>query len=97
MIIQVSKENIQETDASDFREEVGVDAMAMALIDSLIKSQNCIRIFIAGDKTHCGKTTIALGLLGALYRSGVPASSLAYIKPATQVGERQCFFFSFFF
>ena len=41
----------------------------------------CVRIFVAGDKSHCGKTTICLGILGALLRSGVPASRLGYIKP----------------
>ena len=44
-----------------------------------------IRLFVAADKSGCGKTSVCLGLLGALLRAGVPASELGYIKPATQV------------
>lgn len=54
------------------------------MIRILSQSRGCVRLFIAGDRTHCGKTTLALGLLGSLLRQGVPASRLGYIKPATQ-------------
>ncbi len=54
------------------------------VIRILSQSSGCVRLFIAGDRTHCGKTTVALGLLGSLLRQGVPASRLGYIKPATQ-------------
>merc|ERR1711965_450154 len=54
------------------------------VIRVLAESGRCTRLFVAGDKTHCGKTTVALGILGALLREGVPASRLGYIKPATQ-------------
>jgi dethiobiotin synthetase len=50
----------------------------------LLASGSCVRLFVAGDKSHCGKTSVALGILGALHASGVSASKLAYIKPATQ-------------
>ena len=43
-----------------------------------------IRILVAGDKSHAGKSTVSLGLLAALLESGFQASDLAYIKPATQ-------------
>ena len=38
---------------------------------------------------QCGKTSVCLGLLGALLRAGFRASELAYIKPATQCEEEQ--------
>jgi hypothetical protein len=50
----------------------------------LAASSSCIRLFVAGDRSHCGKTTVCLGILGSLLKAGVPASHLAYIKPATQ-------------
>lgn len=44
----------------------------------------CVRLFVAGAVTHCGKTTTCLSLLAALRKAGVPSEHLAYIKPATQ-------------
>lgn len=49
-----------------------------------------LRIFVAGDRSSVGKSSVCLGLLGSLlvhYR--YPASSLAYIKPATQCEAKQ--------
>jgi len=43
-----------------------------------------VRVLVAGDKSHAGKSTVSLGLLAALLDSGFHASELAYIKPATQ-------------
>lgn len=47
-----------------------------------------IRIFVAGDRSQVGKSSICLGLLGSLLQI-YPASKLAYIKPATQCEEPQ--------
>lgn len=49
-----------------------------------------IRLFVAGDRSQVGKSSICLGLLGALLKSGnyTPAD-LAYIKPATQCEQTQ--------
>lgn len=55
----------------------------MDLASRLRESPSCVRLYVAGDKTHVGKTTVCLGVLGYLRRS-FPASELAYIKPATQ-------------
>jgi len=44
----------------------------------------CVRLFVAGAKTHIGKTSVCLGILGALRASGMSAKDMAYIKPATQ-------------
>jgi hypothetical protein len=54
------------------------------LIKQVEESGACVRIFVGGDKTHCGKTSVALGILGGLHKAGVPCDRLAYIKPATQ-------------
>eukprot|EP00301_Raphidiophrys_heterophryoidea_P023460 c7342_g1_i1.p1 GENE.c7342_g1_i1~~c7342_g1_i1.p1 ORF type:complete len:315 (-),score=72.10 c7342_g1_i1:47-949(-) len=42
-----------------------------------------VRIFVSGSKSHAGKSSVCLGLLGALLKTTSP-SQLAYIKPATQ-------------
>jgi hypothetical protein len=58
-----------------------------------VASQSCsgaIRIFVAGDRSSVGKSSICLGLLGSLVRSGAYSpSELAYIKPATQSESTQ--------
>ena len=48
-----------------------------------------LRIFVAGDRSHVGKSSVCLGLLGSLLRIGYDPSSLAYIKPATQCEATQ--------
>ncbi|KAL7434576.1 hypothetical protein ACHAXH_009200 [Discostella pseudostelligera] len=49
-----------------------------------------IRLFIAGDRSQVGKSSICLGLLGSLLNSGKYApDDLAYIKPATQCEQTQ--------
>jgi hypothetical protein len=48
------------------------------------------RIFIAGDRSQVGKSSICLGLLGTLLNSGkYQPQDLAYIKPATQCEQTQ--------
>jgi len=48
------------------------------------------RLFIAGDRSQVGKSSICLGLLGALLNSGkYKPTDLAYIKPATQCEQTQ--------
>jgi hypothetical protein len=49
------------------------------------RGDSAIRIFIAGDRSSVGKSSVCLGLLGNLVNHfGYEPSSLAYIKPATQ-------------
>ena len=58
---------------------------AVGVIQALAETGTpCVRIFVAGDVSHCGKTTVCLGLLGALLRAGIHKSKIGYIKPATQ-------------
>ena len=46
--------------------------------------EQAIRIFVAGDRSSVGKSSVCLGLLGTLLTKGYKPSELAYIKPATQ-------------
>jgi hypothetical protein len=49
-----------------------------------------IRLFVAGDRSRVGKSSICMGLLGSLLDSGrYRPSDLAYIKPATQCEQAQ--------
>lgn len=48
-----------------------------------------IRIFIAGERSQVGKSSVCMGMLGTLLRMGYPPSSLGYIKPATQCEATQ--------
>uniref|UniRef100_K3WKW7 DRTGG domain-containing protein n=1 Tax=Globisporangium ultimum (strain ATCC 200006 / CBS 805.95 / DAOM BR144) TaxID=431595 RepID=K3WKW7_GLOUD len=43
-----------------------------------------IRIFVSGDRSQVGKSTVCLGLVGSLLRHGFAPSEIGYIKPATQ-------------
>jgi len=46
--------------------------------------EEAIRIFVAGDRSSVGKSSVCLGILGNLLAKGYQSSCLAYIKPATQ-------------
>jgi len=48
------------------------------------QQDEAIRIFVSGDKSSVGKSSVCLGILGSLVAMGYDPSSLAYIKPATQ-------------
>ena len=53
-------------------------------------NEPAIRLFIAGDRSQVGKSSICLGLIGALLKSGKYTSAdIAYIKPATQCEQTQ--------
>lgn len=46
-------------------------------------------VFVAGDKSQVGKSTICLGILANLIKLGFHPSQLAYIKPVTQCEAEQ--------
>lgn len=48
-----------------------------------------LRIFVGGDRSQVGKSSVCLGLLGTLLEMGYPPSSVAYIKPMTQCEATQ--------
>lgn len=52
-------------------------------------SSDALRIFIAGDRSSVGKSSICLGIIGSLMASGYLPDTLAYIKPATQSESTQ--------
>jgi hypothetical protein len=54
-------------------------------------SGSALRIFVAGDRSSVGKSSVCLGILGSLLSPeyGYSASDLAYIKPATQSESTQ--------
>lgn len=61
-----------------------------AKLNAPAKPVEAIRIFIAGDRSQVGKSSICMGILGALLKSGkYSPSDLAYIKPATQCEQTQ--------
>ncbi|KAG5187152.1 AAA domain-containing protein [Tribonema minus] len=48
-----------------------------------------LKIFIGGDRSQVGKSTVCLGILGSLLELGYSPSDLAYIKPVTQCEQPQ--------
>jgi hypothetical protein len=64
-----------------------------AQLDLSVTSDSCssaIRIFIAGDRSSVGKSSVCLGIIGSLLRyHGYTSEDLAYIKPATQSESKQ--------
>mmetsp|Transcript_19778 Transcript_19778/g.42414 ORF Transcript_19778/g.42414 Transcript_19778/m.42414 type:complete len:557 (+) Transcript_19778:108-1778(+) len=55
-----------------------------------VVEQSATRIFVAGDRSQVGKSSVCLGLMGALLKSGkYSPTDLAYIKPATQCEKTQ--------
>ncbi len=55
----------------------------------LSQSSETLRIFIAGDRSSVGKSSVCLGILGNLLQKGYKPVDLAYIKPATQSESTQ--------
>ncbi|VEU40276.1 unnamed protein product [Pseudo-nitzschia multistriata] len=57
---------------------------------SLEGETEALRIFVSGDRSQVGKSSVCMGLIGTLVHDlGYPPSSLAYIKPATQCEATQ--------
>jgi hypothetical protein len=52
-------------------------------------SSNSMKLFISGDRSSVGKSSICLAILATLLRKGFSPSSLAYIKPVTQCEAEQ--------
>lgn len=46
-------------------------------------------IFVCGDESGVGKTSVCLGLLSAALQNGYKPEELAYIKPCTQCEDVQ--------
>lgn len=48
------------------------------------QGEQCIRLFVAGERTHSGKTSVCLSILGSLLNAGMLPQHIGYIKAATQ-------------
>lgn len=48
-----------------------------------------LMVFVAGDGSGAGKSSVALGILACLLKNGFKPEELAYIKPATQCEDIQ--------
>ena len=60
------------------------------LPSSLSLPSNCHLLFICGDQSGVGKSSVALSILHLLLtRKGYKASEVAYIKPCTQCEDVQ--------
>jgi len=61
--------------------------------DMRVSPRSCsdaVRIFVAGDRSSVGKSSVCLGILGTLLtKLGYDADELGYIKPATQSESTQ--------
>eukprot|EP00501_MAST-03F_sp_TOSAG23-6_P001965 GSMAST32.ASY1.ANO1.2049.1 assembled CDS len=53
-------------------------------LKNLDPSPRATVLFISGNRSQIGKSTVCLGIIGSLLRKGFKASEIAYIKPATQ-------------
>lgn len=50
---------------------------------------SCGKVFISGDRSSVGKSSICLAILISLIKLGMPPHALAYIKPVTQCEAEQ--------
>jgi len=53
------------------------------------KQLGSMLLFVSGDRSGVGKSSICLGLLGSFLSMGFPPNFLAYIKPCTQCEDIQ--------
>lgn len=54
-----------------------------------VSNNDCLLLFISGDRSSVGKSTISLMILASLVSQGVDVTHLAYIKPVTQCEATQ--------
>eukprot|EP00750_Incisomonas_marina_P026965 INCI6055.1.p1 GENE.INCI6055.1~~INCI6055.1.p1 ORF type:complete len:361 (-),score=68.69 INCI6055.1:821-1903(-) len=47
-----------------------------------------IRLFVSGNRSQVGKSSVCLGILGSLLQSGYAPHEVSYIKPATQCTKK---------
>jgi len=59
------------------------------LVAQILSRDTPLMVFVAGEKSQAGKSSVCLGLLGSLLRLGFRNSDISYIKPATQCEQPQ--------
>ena len=47
-----------------------------------------VRLFVSGNRSQVGKSSVCLGIIGSLLRNGYTAADISYIKPATQCQKK---------
>src|SRR5438128_240635 len=52
-------------------------------------SSSPLLLYVAGDRSGVGKSSLCLGILGCLLKLGFQASELGYLKPCTQCEDVQ--------
>ena len=78
----------QDMNVSMVQEDLSSNSHKRSL-ENIDEASSQVRIFIAGDKSQVGKSSICMGILGTLLKKGYDPRKLAYIKPATQCEETQ--------
>ena len=58
-------------------------------IEATLTSTGIGRLFLSGDKSSVGKTTLCLSFIKSLLKSGLSCVDIAYIKPVTQCEAEQ--------
>lgn len=56
---------------------------------TMATSDECVRIYVSGDRAQVGKSSVSLGIIGSLLRAGMSTADIAYFKPATQCTKSQ--------
>ena len=82
-------DELEDTNLQQSHEKNQVTSNNLARQSNLLappSEQGALRIFIAGDRSQVGKSSVCMGLLGTLLAPpyNYHPSTLAYIKPATQ-------------
>ena len=54
-----------------------------------LSTQNPLQVFISGDKSNVGKSSVCLSILASLLCEGISPNDIAYIKPVTQCEAEQ--------
>eukprot|EP00753_Platysulcus_tardus_P000631 PLAT10603.1.p1 GENE.PLAT10603.1~~PLAT10603.1.p1 ORF type:complete len:435 (-),score=166.04 PLAT10603.1:222-1526(-) len=80
---------VEEEDEDGKEESKTADSSAAERIRAAAERDGTVLVYIVGDRSRVGKSTMCLGLLGGLLAAGLEPSSLGYIKPATQCEEQQ--------
>jgi dethiobiotin synthetase len=93
LLFALSKDNMSASDLASIYRLIKVTADRLAdefhLGVTASAAAGALRIFVAGDRSSVGKSSVCLGLLGNLLAQGYSPDSLAYIKPATQSESTQ--------
>jgi hypothetical protein len=83
------KQNLDHQQQQNSTAQHSDDGSSMVEASMLGDATPALKVFISGDRSQVGKSSVCLGLLGSLLKLGYSAADLAYIKPATQCEQPQ--------